>query len=161
MSRVSGPGRVRAITITVVCVAVVAVWMSSRGYQSTMNWPSDMRTAVQTSSAEGKPLVAAFHATWCPTCRQMEETTYRDSAVQRELGNFVRCRIDVDKDPASARAVGVSVLPLLIVFSTDGDILYRQAGYVSAPDLVRVLEDITRKSAAGSDTKSKGKAPAR
>ena len=54
-----------------------------------------LENAVKSSS---KPVLIDFYATWCASCNELDEITFKDEAVLKKLENFTLLRVDVTKN---------------------------------------------------------------
>ena len=55
----------------------------------------ELENAVKSSS---KPVLIDFYATWCASCNELDEITFKDEAVLKKLENFTLLRVDVTKN---------------------------------------------------------------
>lgn len=55
---------------------------------------SELENAVKSSD---KPVMIDFYATWCVSCNELDEITFKDEAVLKRLENFTLLRVDVSK----------------------------------------------------------------
>jgi thiol:disulfide interchange protein dsbD len=56
---------------------------------------TELENAVKSSS---KPALIDFYATWCASCNELDEITFKDEAVLKKLENFTLLRVDVTKN---------------------------------------------------------------
>ena len=56
---------------------------------------TELENAVKSSS---KPVLIDFYATWCASCNELDEITFKDEAVLKKLENFTLLRVDVTKN---------------------------------------------------------------
>lgn len=113
-----------------------------------------------------KPLVVFIHTSWCNYCKMMENSTFKNPAVIKELNeNFYFISFDAESkkeitfnnhnfqfkptgtttgihELATALATinNQVVYPTLIVLDTDNTILFQQHSYINAKALLRILE---------------------
>ena len=55
----------------------------------------ELENAVKSSS---RPVLIDFYATWCASCNELDEITFKDEAVLKKLENFTLLRVDVTKN---------------------------------------------------------------
>ena len=86
-----------------------------------------------------KPVLVDFSAEWCGPCKMMAPVLQQ---VAREMGDDSRIlKVDVDRNPAAARAYNVMGVPTLIIFK-NGKIEWRRSGVVQANELISVLRPL-------------------
>ena len=56
---------------------------------------TELENAIKSSS---KPVLIDFYATWCASCNELDEITFKDEAVLKKLENFTLLRVDVTKN---------------------------------------------------------------
>ena len=86
-----------------------------------------------------KPVLVDFSAEWCGPCKMMAPIL---KEVANAMGDSSRIiKIDVDKNPAAAKAYNVMGVPTLIVFKK-GRIEWRRSGVVQGNELISVLRSL-------------------
>lgn len=92
-----------------------------------------------------RPVLIDLYADWCQPCRQMEQRVF----TQKEVGEFINerfvaARYDIEQPTGKAlmQRYGSGSIPLLLIFSPDGELLGRITGASSADRLLRNLQRI-------------------
>lgn len=88
---------------------------------------------------EHKLVLLDVEAVWCHWCHVMDETTYRDPAVQRVLAErYVCVKVDQDAHPDIANRYKDYGWPATVLFTADGTELVMLEGY-QKPDQMGAL----------------------
>jgi len=97
--------------------------------------------AKQAAKDENKPLFVFAHASWCPTCKQMEHEVLN----QKALGDIynkdvVNVAIDIDSPDGHVlnKEFPIRATPTLLFFNPDGTLARKIEGYTVAGDLLLV-----------------------
>lgn len=91
-----------------------------------LKWETNEPKAVAEASAEHKPLLIDFGASWCGACKELEEKTFPDPRVRAEGARFVALHVDAtdDDDPKVAQVRqkyhATEGLPVVLLFGSDG-----------------------------------------
>lgn len=91
--------------------------------------------------SSNKPVMLDFWASWCVSCKELEETTFKDSEVIKRLKDFTLVRIDVTKrsiqNDEMLREFGLIDPPALLFFK-DGKQLNskRIIGFINTKDFL-------------------------
>jgi len=116
---------------------------------------TDWDTAKNKAFAEGKLYFVDFDASYCATCRNMDQSTYMDETLASYIkDNVVALRVDVqDFDGVMwSQQYEVDALPTMLVFDEKGNLVKRIVGYKSAGDLLQEFEAIRNKKVATTTT---------
>lgn len=87
-----------------------------------------------------KPVLVDFFAEWCGPCKMMPPIL---KEVKQNMGDAVTIlKVDVDKNPDTARSLNIQGVPTLIIFQ-NGEVKWRQSGVVNARQLQQVLKQFS------------------
>jgi len=85
------------------------------------------------------PTIVHFTAVWCGPCAAVRRVV---NQVCADLPGIEHIEIDMDAEPAVARALSVLSLPTTFIFDAAGRQRYRSAGVPKAADLKAALEPL-------------------
>jgi thioredoxin 1 len=95
-------------------------------------------TAMKKAKAEHKFIFVDAYTTWCGPCRQLKNTTFKDSQTADFFNqNFVNLSVDMEKGEGEDLAVKweVQEYPTLLILDHNGKVLLRSIGYLNAKQL--------------------------
>ena len=107
-----------------------------------IHWETHLDRAVAMSRETNKPVLVEFWATWCTVCKGMDEDVYSDDAVAAAMARVVPVRIDVDREPATARRYDVADTPTLVLTDALGNELFRFRGGLARARLLSLLHEL-------------------
>ncbi len=85
---------------------------------------ADFDRELASARTAGRPLMLDFYADWCVSCKEMEDQTFTDPAVQAEVARAVLLQADVtandDDDQALLARFGILGPPTIVFFAADG-----------------------------------------
>jgi thiol:disulfide interchange protein DsbD len=96
------------------------------------------------TNAKGRAVMLDFYADWCVSCKEMENFTFTDAAVQAKLKDVVLLQADVTANNADDKALLARFKlfgpPGIVFFDTAGtEIAYRVVGYEPAAKFLASL----------------------
>ena len=104
-------------------------------------YPHDEGMAL--GKAEAKKVFINFYATWCQYCRKMDKKTFTAPEIVSFLNeNFISIKVDVEQERQVASLYNISPLPDTWFISETGEGIGNKPGYMSAEDLLPVLQFI-------------------
>ncbi len=77
---------------------------------------------------EKSPYIIYFSADWCPSCKMMEETTFKDAKLADRINNnYLAYKVDVDKSYNKdwMKTYAVYSLPTTLFYHPDGKLIKR------------------------------------
>lgn len=105
-----------------------------------LSGPAGLEAALARAEAAGRFVLLDFYADWCVSCKEMEETTFRDPKVLAALAGVRLLRADVTRNDEADRALmkrlGVLGPPTLLFFGPDRieRRRYRTVGFENAEE---------------------------
>ncbi|MDX4028213.1 protein-disulfide reductase DsbD [Aliarcobacter skirrowii] len=103
----------------------------------------ELEDAILKSS---KPIMLDFWATWCVSCKELDEITFKDDEVIKRLQNFTLLKVDVtqnsDDDKAIQKRFGVVGPPALIFWDENKQEVKsaKIVGYKNPKEFLEVLD---------------------
>ena len=114
-----------------------------------LDGPRGLEAALARAEAAGRYVMLDFYADWCVSCKELEESTFRDPGVLAALGGVRVLRADVTAydaaDQALMKRLGVLGPPAILFFGPDRveRRRYRTVGFKDAADFTRRVSGAT------------------
>ncbi len=122
-------------------IALFLVILSGAAHAETptLPWQKWDPSLFDRAGREDKYILLHMAAVWCHWCHVMEDTTYRDPAIQKTiLEKFIPVRVDQDADPALSYRYENWGWPATIMLDKDGNEIFKRRGYIP-PELFSKL----------------------
>jgi thiol-disulfide isomerase/thioredoxin len=106
---------------------------------------STWEAAKAQAKTENKLFFVDFDASYCATCRNMEQSTYMDNNLANFMRqNVVAARVDVqDFDGVMlSQQYEVEALPTMLIFDSKGKLVHRLVGFQSASNLLKLMQQV-------------------
>jgi len=102
---------------------------------------------IALGTSEGKKIFINFHADWCKFCRTMDRQTFKDAGIISYLNShFISIKVDVEREKTIAKKYNINPLPDTWFLSETGEVIGNKPGFLSAEDLMPVLQFIQTES---------------
>lgn len=121
------------------------------------NTSSEVKFAKATSIEEldrlleankGKKVLLDFSASWCASCKELDEKTFSNSSVQAKMAQFVLIRADISQNSATQKALskkyGVFGPPVILFIDENSKVLEskRVVGFIEPDEFIKILDSI-------------------
>ncbi len=112
-----------------------------------LEFGKDEATATAAAASEKRPMIVDFGAEWCGACKQLERETFADATFKAKASRFVAVKVDAtnEDDPAVAalsKKYGVTGLPTVVVFDSQGNEVKRFKEFVNAERFIKEIEAV-------------------
>jgi thiol:disulfide interchange protein DsbD len=118
------------------------------GTGASLQWESREAMAVARATAEHRPLLIDFGASWCAACVELERVTFTDARVRSSGARYVALHIDAtdEDDPVVAglrRKYRVTEgLPVVLLVGSDGKEAVRYTEFVRPDRFAAALDSV-------------------
>lgn len=85
-----------------------------------VEWVQSLDAVNERARQDNKLIFAYFYATWCPYCRQYDQTIPSDPSVLLLIDEFVPTRVDGDRMPDLKEHYKVAGYPATVLVDADG-----------------------------------------
>jgi len=135
-------------------VAVILMLASSYFLMQTMTAKEDKLHYTYVKTVEefdkvvahsAKPVMIDFWATWCVSCIELDNITFKDPSVREELKNYLLVKVDVTKNTSDDKALMKKFNlfgPPALIFYKDGveEKNKRIIGFKNAEDFLKIVK---------------------
>lgn len=105
------------------------------------SWKEVLTAAKQ----ENKPVFVKVYAEWCLPCKHMEQTVFTFTQIVDYYNrNFINYKIDLESIEGSKfkHKYNVSLIPDLLFFDGNGQLIYRDAGQKNMQELLTMAHNV-------------------
>ncbi len=108
-----------------------------------IQWLRSDTEAFAQARAQHKFVILYLEAVWCHWCHVMDEKTYGDAAVRKEIADhYVPLRIDQDLRPDLSNRYRDYGWPATVIFAADGTELVKRQGFVEPAKFAATLQNV-------------------
>ncbi len=103
----------------------------------------DMRAVIDLAKSEDKLIFVDVYASWCTSCKLMEESTFRSEDVTDLINDhYVPVKLNIESLEGEIFAVqeGITVLPALLVLNKEGNKLTQVNQALQVEGMVKLLK---------------------
>jgi thioredoxin-like negative regulator of GroEL len=93
---------------------------------------SDLKASLEAARTNQLPVLLEFTASWCVYCRQMEQSTFQDSGVLKQLAQMNMASVDYDKNPEAVAKYAIRGIPAFVMLTPEGQEAHRSTGFQDA-----------------------------
>jgi len=124
--------------IPLTCEVAFAPCSSTDG----LDWTEDLDQAKKQMRQSGKPLLIHFHDQWSSPCRELLAKVLPDPKVIDATSGYVRARINSINKLKTLKLYGVSTVPTIQLYDSQGNLKSTITGLTAAEKLVEELRKI-------------------
>ena len=105
----------------------------------------DHQAGLEQAQQQNKPVLIAFHASWCGYCEKMKKETYPNPDVIEIAQNFIPIYIDIDKQGKIANLYQISPIPAYVILNPSGELIDKFEGFHSPLEFSAKLQGALNK----------------
>lgn len=129
---------------------------SSDGHEakSPVSWGPWTDDLFERAKKENKLVILDLEAIWCHWCHVMDQKTYSDPRVVRELqDHYIAVKVDQDSRPDLSNRYEEYGWPATIIFHSNGEELAKRSGYVEPDEMLTLLKSLSKNPLAEESNK--------
>lgn len=151
IAHLSKPMKLASIIPAVVGCALFVSWLPQPHdvdpSAPEITWMANEEQGRAKATAENKPVIIDFGATWCAACKELEHETFPHAGVRSEAKRFIAIRVDATDDEApdtkrlqdKYKVVG---LPTVIMLDSSGNEVSRFVEFVKPDKFVAAMKKV-------------------
>ncbi len=157
IAHLSKPMKLASIVPAVVGCALFVSWVPQphgvEGPAPEIVWVNSEEQGRARATAENKPVLIDFGASWCTACKELEHNTFPNPGVRTEAQRFIAIHVDATDDDApdtkrlqaKYKVIG---LPTVIMFDAAGNEVARFNEFVGPEKFIAAMKKVPTSSAA-------------
>jgi thiol:disulfide interchange protein len=108
--------------------------------RGSLRFVEGLYAGIEAASAQKKPMLVFFTASWCHFCHQMAADAFTDDQVVHLSERFVCVLVDADREPQACRQFQVRSYPTIQFISARGQPLNRVTGQRPGYEVLREMQ---------------------
>jgi thiol:disulfide interchange protein DsbD len=157
IAHLSKPMKLASIIPAVVGCALFVSWIPQPHGVDTnapeIVWIQSETEGRAKATAQNKPVLVDFGATWCTACKELEHNTFPNPGVRTEAQRFIAIHVDATDDDAPdtkrlQEKYKVIGLPTVIMLDNAGNEVARFNEYVPPEKFLAAMKKVPSSSAA-------------
>lgn len=122
----------------------------------TIAFQPDFRSGLAKAQKENRPALLFFTFEGCGYCQQMKRDVLAHPEVVRQAGQFVCIEVDLDREPAVCKSLGIRGYPTILFATPQGDMLQRLTGLKAVDVVLNEMDAALRIAARGHVRSARG-----
>ncbi len=112
--------------------------------QENIRWV-EFKQGVAQSKETGKAMIIYFYSQTCPSCTEMEKTTWKDNRIVEALNTrYTPVKVDVNKEKQVAALYKVYYLPTTWFIKPEGTPFGNRSGYIPPDLLLKIFSYLSK-----------------
>ena len=133
----------RYIFIFILLISLSGFNHLARCQSSEINFNNSLTKSLRFALKEDKYIFTYIYTDWSVPCRQMEETTFTDSLLIRELNqDFINLAVNINRNSKFSKEFEVHVFPTIMIIDRFGDAIIRDVGLKTPEEIIRHLNKV-------------------
>ncbi len=129
---------------TLLCLCLTFCHLTASGQVSVPFLQSDLNQVRESAGQQGSLYFAFFTADWCAPCHWMEKQTFTNPQLAQYVReNYLAVRVDIDQheNRVHQERFQVKLLPSILIFNAQGQLLAKVETALSSQDLLEILAE--------------------
>jgi uncharacterized protein len=105
------------------------------------DWQFWSKQTITQAQQQNRLILIDLTAKWCMYCKKMEQTTYKDNAVIKEIQkHYIAIKADEEEYPELAKRFATVGRPGTIILDSNGNQLLAKTGYLKPQWMLWMLQ---------------------